>query len=137
LHQLSPTASAELPTSWPDLLGNDLGFWRRQWSEHGTCSYTTFNQTQYFDKANDIWKQLNLFDTLKAQGISPSTSSKTHLRADFENAISKHLGFTLKVQFHCPSNELLEIRLCRNRAGNQYVNCTRTGNCGTSFNWIP
>ncbi|AET01055.1 F-box protein interaction domain protein [Medicago truncatula] len=70
--------------------------------------------------ANDIWKKLNLFYMLKAQGISPSTSSKPHLRADFENAISKHLGFTLKVQFHCPSNELLEIRLCRNRGGNQY-----------------
>ncbi|XP_058778312.1 ribonuclease 1-like [Vicia villosa] len=141
-NMISATASAELPTSWPNLVGDNFEFWEREWLEHGTCSYSTFNQTQYFDQANTIWKGLQLFDILQKDGISPSTT-EYHKRADFEmaigKAIGKQLGDKFRIEFHCSEKnpELLEIRLCRNHAGSDYTGCKMYGNCGSTFKWKP
>jgi ribonuclease I len=135
-YQLSQTTLTELATSWPNLIGRDDVFWAAEWYNHGTCS--TFNPTQYFNAANDIWKALPLFDILRAAGSSPSNTAY-HKRDDFKNAINKHIGVTVDFEFTCPhfSSELLEIRVCKNHAGNAYVKCPNQGNCGTKFKWKP
>ncbi|GAU43402.1 hypothetical protein TSUD_254850 [Trifolium subterraneum] len=138
---ISKPTQTELHTSWPNFQGpDDFFFWQKQWYKHGTCSYSTFNQTQFFDVANDIWKGLQLFDILRAASISPSIS-RYQQRADFERAIRNHVGVpNLMIELDCPSpsNELLEIRMCRNHAGNAYIDCHHNGTCGlTSFKWKP
>ncbi|CAK8539350.1 unnamed protein product [Lathyrus sativus] len=139
-NMISATALAELPTSWPNLKGDNFIFWQHEWFQHGTCSYSTFNQTQYFDQANNIWKGLQLFDILQKDGLSPNTI-KYQKTEDFKKAIGKHIGIGTNavIEFHCSpsSSELLEIRICRNHAGNDYTNCTMYGNCGSSFKWKP
>ncbi|KAI5433563.1 hypothetical protein KIW84_020742 [Lathyrus oleraceus] len=132
------TTLVELPTSWSNLRGDNFKFWENEWYEHGTCSYSKLNQTQYFDLANNIWKGLQLFDIFQKESISPSTTAKQK-RVDVENAIAKHIGITYKIEFYCFNNshELLEIRLCRNHAGNDYTNCVMLDNCGSSFKWKP
>ncbi|CAL5194714.1 unnamed protein product [Lathyrus oleraceus] len=137
MDMISTTTLAELTTSWPNLERDNFKFWEREWLEHGTYSYSTFNQTQYFDQANTIWKGLQLFDILQKDGISPSTTSQK--KTDFEKAIGKHIGPNYMIEFHCSykNSELLEIRLCRNHARNDYQGCHLYGNCGSSFKWKP
>jgi len=73
-----------------------MKFWKNEWFYHGTCSYSTFNQTQYFDFANIIWKGLQVFDILQAHGISP-THPPSNLELFFENALKTHLDGVTKL----------------------------------------
>ncbi|WJX71956.1 ribonuclease T2 [Trifolium repens] len=137
---LSQTTLTELATSWPNLKGQDDVFWKTEWINHGTCSYSTFNQTQYFNAANEIWQALPLFDIFHGAGYSPSNTNY-QIKALLENAINHHIGANVKIEFTCTDypnlTELLEIKVCKNHAGDTYVNCPLYGNCGTKFKWKP
>ncbi|PNX85773.1 ribonuclease 1-like protein, partial [Trifolium pratense] len=72
LTMISKTLISNLDISWPNLKGPDnLGFWQYEWISHGKCSYSSFNQTQYFQLAYNIWSGINLVDILRQGGITP------------------------------------------------------------------
>ncbi|KAK2431932.1 ribonuclease [Trifolium repens] len=115
-----------LSISWPDLKGKpNKFFWKYEWTQHGICSYNSFNQTQYFQLAYDYWRKVDIVAILGQQGISPQINS-----IQFAQAIKPHTaGFT--PELHCADNgELLEIRMCLLPSGNNYTICP----AGTCFN---
>ncbi|XP_045831561.1 ribonuclease-like storage protein [Trifolium pratense] len=135
---LSLTTRTELATSWPNLKGMDEVFWKQEWLLHGTCSYSTFNQTQYFDAANNIWKALPIFDILHDEQIFPSNID-FQKRDLIKDAINNHIQVVVELEFSCTfyPTELIEIKVCKDHAGNAYEDCPNLGNCGSTFKWKP
>ncbi|PNX85028.1 ribonuclease 1-like protein, partial [Trifolium pratense] len=90
LKMISPTLISKLNISWPNLKGPpNLGFWQYEWKRHGICSYNSFNQTQYFQLAYDIWSRIKLVDILQKGGITPRVND-TFDPIKFVNAITAH-----------------------------------------------
>ncbi|XP_073225539.1 ribonuclease S-7-like [Cicer arietinum] len=129
------TLEAQLNLSWPNLKGqsNEL-FWAYEWNKHGVCSSNMFNQTQYFELAQNIWSRYDIFDILKQQGISPRTNV-WYPTNDIRRAITNHIGAI--PQIHCVNNELLEIRMCLDQSGIKYMTCPKLGNCKNNVLWQP
>ncbi|GAU10980.1 hypothetical protein TSUD_112730 [Trifolium subterraneum] len=141
---LPPTLVAKLRISWPSLIGRDEAFWKNQWRNHGTCSFSKFGQAQYFELGNSLWENMDLFDILEKEGIAPAPG-KMYDQNDIIQAIKKHQfegQVAIKPEFHCRGSELLEIRLCINHDGINYINCTsvaasnRGSLCGQKFEWF-
>ncbi|PRQ42280.1 putative ribonuclease T(2) [Rosa chinensis] len=66
----APPLEAKLKISWPNLeRPNDAMFWALEWDRHGKCSEQTFTQTQYFNRAHEIWVGKNITDILQRASI--------------------------------------------------------------------
>jgi ribonuclease T2 len=125
----------KLDHSWPNLKGpSNEDFWKYEWRRHGRCSYNNFNQPRYFQLAEDIWSRKDLFDILRQEGISPSLNV-SHPRQNIIDAIQNH-NSGLTPELFC-TNELLEIRLCLDELGNNYMSCPSVGNCKSFISWKP
>lgn len=131
-----------LHNSWPNYLGSDELFWSSQWISHGTCSYPMFNQPRYFWLAHNIWARFNLFGLLVQAGIVPvdaeQTPSTIYRREDVLFAINVYHNVLLEVEIDCIEGtiELLEIKVCLDHSGTDYINCPGIGSCGWSFKWL-
>jgi ribonuclease I len=121
-----------LSISWPNLSKGQLrneDFWKYEWQQHGICSYDSFNQTQYFQLAYGIWSRDDLVGILGhgPQGISPQVNVYYH-PDKFATPIMTHIGAS--PELHCTDNgELLEIKLCLDHSGSNYMSCPTRGNC--------
>ncbi|CAN6724512.1 unnamed protein product [Malus baccata var. baccata] len=64
----------KLNKSWPDVeSGRNWGFWEKEYNKHGTCSEDIFDQTKYFELADEMWRKLNIAQMLKNRKIVPGS----------------------------------------------------------------
>ncbi|XP_050891065.1 ribonuclease 1-like [Lathyrus oleraceus] len=134
----------KLKISWTSAIGDNEMFWKYEWSKHGTCYYDgkKHRQFTYFNTAYKFWNGVNLFNTLKAEGIVPvSGLGKQYTTEAATKAIKKHYTndtVTFTPRFMCsnsPPNELYEIIMCLDHDGMSAINCTMPSSCGNLFLW--
>ncbi|XP_058771976.1 intracellular ribonuclease LX-like [Vicia villosa] len=135
---------SNLKKSWPSSIGKDEDLWTYQWRTHGTCYYdgNKHKQYKYFQTADNFYKNFELFNKLKAEGIVPvSGLGKNYTTEAAIKAIRKQYTqdtVTYIPQFMCSPflpHELYEVILCLDHEGNHLINCTRPSTCGNLFLW--
>lgn len=123
----------QLNTDWPNLSGVNFEFWSYEWRQHGTCCLNNFSSAiSYFNKALGIKKRNKLADVLRAGKIVPGADpiDKGLAIAEIEKTTKKKPEFVCYVD---PQNRskfyLLEIKLCLDAKGEEYIDCPRNSNC--------
>ncbi|KAG2467085.1 ribonuclease T2 [Polypterus senegalus] len=115
---------------WPDLLHpNSTLLWKHEWVKHGTCAaYLESINTQYkyFAKSLEMYKEINLDNTLLKFNIVPS--EKTYSLKEIREAILNYYQVAPKIQCVLPSQgeqvQLLgQIEICVDKQF-QYTNCS-------------
>ncbi|CAJ1961294.1 unnamed protein product [Sphenostylis stenocarpa] len=130
--QIHPVRS-HLSWAWPNLIGNDFSFWKYQWLKHGTCSASSFPQLSYFQLALNIKRRTNLLKMLSDKQIVPDNNTSYNVSSIIDavrNATNNdpQLGCYFDTQRNV--TVLVEIRVCLEKSGNSYTNCTfPTGSC--------
>ncbi|KAL8670377.1 MAG: hypothetical protein Q9168_005082 [Polycauliona sp. 1 TL-2023] len=137
---------------WKDYQGNDESFWEHEWGKHGTCistlepgCYDNYSPQQevvaFFQKTVDLFKNLNSYAFLAAEGITPS-STKTYTSTAIAKALAKPRG--VEVVLQCRNGELDEIWYFYNVKGSvetgDYVVAEPDGsksNCPTNVKYLP
>ncbi|KAB1202166.1 Intracellular ribonuclease LX [Morella rubra] len=113
--------------TWPSLNARKRNekFWGDEWEKHGTC--TNLKQNDYFKRTCDraTWVRRRLLSSLGKKGIRQGTS---HHKDVYNKAVES--GLNLTPTFQCKRNAskvmlLLEIRFCVDKAGMQFINCSR------------
>ena len=61
----------ELEKYWPNLIGDNISFWKNQWDSHVTCSEDRFDEFGYFSVALKLRKNVDILDYLDDIGIGP------------------------------------------------------------------
>ncbi|KAJ3675414.1 hypothetical protein LUZ60_004456 [Juncus effusus] len=122
---------------WPDLScpgNNGANMWRSTFCKYGPCSNLT--QQQYFQRALDLRKDLDLLVLLGTKGIVPSKNTLYNLE-DIESALRTKYPFSFVVE--CNRNwwklgeyQLSKIRYCISMDGTKFITCpiSRETNCG-------
>ncbi|CAL5210374.1 unnamed protein product [Lathyrus oleraceus] len=116
---------------------------------------TTSSRGRFFHSSNQI--SMNLTNTLhnswpnylgsdelfwSSQWISHGTCSYPMFnqprREDVLFAINVYHNVLLEVEIDCIEGtiELLEIKVCLDHSGTDYINCPGIGSCGWSFKWL-
>ncbi|XP_050384398.1 ribonuclease MC-like [Argentina anserina] len=111
--------------SWPDVLqGNHMGFWRHEWSAHGSCSDNVFAQTEYFKWCDEMWKEKPINEILGRSSIVPGRN-KYYSRPDIENAIRANTSHTPDIRCTLVSGTymLFEVVICVDYYGKNIVDC--------------
>ncbi len=84
---------------WVDYQGNNEGFWEHEWNKHGTRISTLYPKcydgyqpqeevVDYFQRTVDLFKSLDSYKFLAAEGILPS-STKTYTAVEIQHALGK------------------------------------------------
>jgi len=108
-------------------------FWRNQWRDHGTCSSLPLNPYGYFYLAAHIKNKIKL-DRLLTNAKIVAHGTNTYKKTLFNSTIFAGIG--AYPQLTCERNkqgshDLLEIRVCLDKKGLSYQNCTEPSNsCG-------
>jgi len=100
-------------------------FWQHEWTEHGTCVSTlepscfeNYVMAQevvpYFSTVVAIFKQLDTYSALSAQGITPSDSDSYTLK-ELQSAVEKGTGYT--PDFICKDSTLTTVEYYLNAVG--------------------
>ncbi|XAR53551.1 Ribonuclease T(2) [Bertholletia excelsa] len=117
-----------LNTSWPNLLRKQSNnkLWSHEWTEHGTCSLSRYNQTQYFEKALELKARYDLIGHMKTQGVSPGPNATYSA----QKIIQVVQGLTGKVpDVFCEKKRgkqfLSEIRICFVPSGDNTTDCPK------------
>lgn len=107
----------ELDINWPELeTGENQNLWTNQWNHHGTCSEDRFDEFNYFSKALELKRNVDILQFLESAGISRPYES---------SAISEAIvnGTGRRPRLSCSmDNELLEISVCYN-LDLAYIDC--------------
>ena len=61
----------ELEKYWPNLIGDNISFWKNQWDTHVTYSEDSFDEFGYFSLALKFKKNVDIFSYLDDAGIKP------------------------------------------------------------------
>jgi ribonuclease I len=127
---------------WPNLLGDNDGFWRHEWDAHGKCAYELFHdQATYFHKTVILKLTNNIQSWLSSKNIMPDVNRDFTVRS-IKQTIKTN--FDAYPQLSCTTvNEmplqLLEVRLCFNEEGIIPKNCPRRdrnyGGSRTKIKW--
>lgn len=119
----NPVSSTDLNKYWPCLNlkkpGDDKTFWKRQWIKHGSCSSMAIKD--YFHLTFQIYLKKDLKSILQMKGITPGGPNKVQSKDIFnavKDAISHH-----KPNIVCSMSYLLEIRVCLDKTGVNYIDC--------------
>jgi ribonuclease I len=130
----------DLNDFWPNLLGDNDGFWRHEWDAHGTCAYELFpDQAAYFHKAIILKLNNNILSWLSVNNIMPDVTKDFSVRL-IKSTIKTNFG--AYPQLVCTTAngmplQLLEVRLCFNEEGTMPKNCPpRDKGCGAWGNKI-
>ncbi|KAL8992765.1 MAG: hypothetical protein Q9169_006859 [Polycauliona sp. 2 TL-2023] len=137
---------------WKDYKGDDEDFWEHEWDKHGTCistlepgCYDNYAPQQevvaYFQKTVDLFKTLDSYAFLAAQGINPS-ATKIYKSKDILAALAKPRGVEVVIQ--CRNGELDEIWYFYNVRGSvetgEFVAAEPDGgksNCPIDVKYLP
>ncbi|WCJ27003.1 Ribonuclease DdI [Euphorbia peplus] len=115
----------DLDLYWPNLRETDsnIGFWRHEWDQHGTCTGWTIEK--YFGFGVARAKELNVLAALKKNGIV--------VGGEYDLALIKSSFPGANVQATCNRHkttgkvQLQELMFCLNRAGG-FVSCSVKNN---------
>ncbi|KAM1490360.1 hypothetical protein EV1_032909 [Malus domestica] len=118
----------KLNTSWPNVKsGNNTWFWEYEYNNHGTCCEDTFkyNQTKYFERADEMWRNLNIAQMLKKRKIVPG---KNYTTSQFVAAIKKenqNKSPSIRCKNGSTASEvlLLEVVVCHDHNGKKVIDC--------------
>ncbi|KAJ3675412.1 hypothetical protein LUZ60_004454 [Juncus effusus] len=124
---------------WPDVScpsNNGASMWKSTFCEYGPCSNLT--QQQYFQRALDLRKDLDLLTLLGSKGIVPS-NTKVYDLEDIESALRTKYPFSFVVQCNRRDRtayggyQLYKIRYCISMDGKKFITCpiTKDTNCGS------
>ncbi|KAF3341790.1 ribonuclease 3-like protein [Carex littledalei] len=121
---------------WPDVKcpSNDgQTMWKSTFCKYGPCSNLT--QAEYFQRALNLRKDLDLRILLATKGIVPSKTAMYYLE-DIESALRAKLSFSFVVE--CNRNlqwfaesQLLRIKICISANGKNIISCpiNKNTNC--------
>lgn len=125
---ITATTKADLNKYWLSYNGDPQSFWLHEWTKHGSCVTPAITSNQYFSKALGLFSTLNILNTLKAAGISPSSNTIT------KDSFIKALKYSVDISCltYNSKSYLNEVRFCFD-LNYQQVNCKGTSSCGTSF----
>ncbi|KAJ7970778.1 Ribonuclease [Quillaja saponaria] len=119
---------SDLPNYWPDLSTTyfeaSKGFWRYQWTKHGSCSSSKFKPSQWVERAITLTKTHDVLSMLKKAGILPNGASYT--TSKILKAIQD--GTSKPADIVCNKDKngnmyLFEVRLCFDYDANAITNC--------------
>ncbi|KAI0997457.1 hypothetical protein K3495_g10730 [Podosphaera aphanis] len=124
-------SSAELydfmTTYWLPDRGSAEHFWQHEWNKHGTCINTLAPScyaagykagdevVDFFQRAVDLFKQLNSYDALASADILPSYS-KTYTASAIQDALQNLTGNSVVIG--CRGNQLNQAWYSFNVKGN-------------------
>ncbi|KAM1353653.1 hypothetical protein TB1_032580 [Malus domestica] len=140
--EMTSDLEQKLNTSWPNVLnGNNTWFWEHEYNHHGTCCEDTFeyNQTKYFELADEMWRNLNIAQMLNNSRIVPG---KNYTTSDVMAAIEKetqhepNIRCTNKTLREGVSKKkiiitLLEVVVCYDHDGKKMIHCPNNSTCGS------
>jgi len=110
-------------------------FWQTQWKYHGTCSSLPLNPYGYFYLAANIKKKIKL-DSLLANAQIIAHGTNTYKKSLFNSTIFAGIGAypQLTCERKQGGHHLLEIRVCLDKKGLSYQNCTEPSySCGENI----
>ncbi|EGV61304.1 ribonuclease T2-like [Yamadazyma tenuis] len=119
LSSFDPALLSDLEEYWKNFNGHDESLWEHEFNKHGTCvntikpnCYSSYKPHQnvydYFRVTVELYKKLDTFQFLAAEGIVPS-NDKTYTKSEIQSALDKNFGGK-KVYFHCNKyNGLQEV----------------------------
>ncbi|RKF65250.1 Ribonuclease T2 [Golovinomyces cichoracearum] len=97
---------------WPSIYGSSDHFWDHEWNKHGTCMNTLapscytaehyrpgMEVVDYFQRAVDLFKSLDTYNTLASAGILPC-STKTYAKEQIQAALSHITGYAVVLSCH-------------------------------------
>ncbi|PRQ45448.1 putative ribonuclease T(2) [Rosa chinensis] len=116
---------SKLNISWPNVkYPNNIQFWDKQWRKHGSCSVHTFNQTEYFTQADNLWNSHNITDILITGGIKPNGSEYAYDTVERPIQIATGKEPELRCAPSSLGRQLLhEVVLCYNHKGTTPIDC--------------
>jgi len=108
--------------AWPSLDGNNEDLWKFQWFKHGKCMF--HNLVEYFSKAVQLYKLIELNSTFSECGILPSSTYQYSLLS-IKSAVAAYTGFEPSIVCKGGGSmplELEAIAFCFNLTNN-YISC--------------
>ena len=105
--------------NWPNLKFSNghrdgqIKFWNHEWARHGICS--GLHHRQYFEKALELKRKINIFQALRDYGIKPGDA---YPRGRFEGALQRskpHISFAMRCLDKNGIKILIEIRVCTSK----------------------
>ncbi|KAF3946635.1 hypothetical protein CMV_027121, partial [Castanea mollissima] len=71
LDEEDPHLITGLEKYWPNLIGDNISFWKNQWDSHVACSEDRFDEFGYFSVALEVKKNVDILGYLDDAGIKP------------------------------------------------------------------
>ena len=104
---------------WPNLIGNNIDFWRHEWNTHGKCSEDNFDQFKYFNITLAKKKEVDILKYLEEADIKPNGAS--YESSNISETIKKKKLYIPRLW--CKNQTLLEISVCFNKLAKNKRNC--------------
>ncbi|CAN6581827.1 unnamed protein product [Malus baccata var. baccata] len=129
----------KLNTSWPNVKnGTDMDLWRHEYNHHGTCCEDTFkyNQTKYFDLADEMWGKLTIAQMLANSSIVPETQHEPNIRCTNktlrEGVCKKIIIITLLEVVVCYDHDGKKKEwVCEYHIQKKMIRCPKDSTCGS------
>ncbi|KAG6646685.1 hypothetical protein I3843_07G025000 [Carya illinoinensis] len=139
---------AEMNKIWPSLSevpDQNRDLWKHEWNKHGSCTFESQRQNEYFYKTCGMCNQARLLKIFEAKDITPG--NKSYFLRDYIDAIqtSSEIGkkpgpFTCKWKKSGPKR-LVEVKLCTDKEVTKFMDCTapeeEAPTCGKVEESIP
>ncbi|TKY61281.1 Ribonuclease 1 [Spatholobus suberectus] len=93
---------AQLTQVWPNLIGNEFGFWDAEWKKHGTCLEYKFMQYEHFNLALHV---KGSSDLVAAAKIVPHQST-SYNKNSIVNAIQRSTHYFPQLSCYCENRVL-------------------------------
>nr|1J1F_A Chain A, RIBONUCLEASE MC1 [Momordica charantia] len=126
---------SQLNTLWPTVLrANNQQFWSHEWTKHGTCSESTFNQAAYFKLAVDMRNNYDIIGALRPHAAGPNgrTKSRQAIKGFLKAKFGKFPGLRCRTDPQTKVSYLVEVVACFAQDGSTLIDCTRD-TCGANF----
>ncbi|KAK8947985.1 Ribonuclease 1 [Platanthera guangdongensis] len=118
---------SNMEANWPSLAcpsSNGYSFWAHEWSKHGTCADSIFNEHDYFEAALNLKDKVDILQILSSSGIEPNDNS--YSLSSIEEAIQTGFGFTSVIDCNkdvSGSIQLYQVQLCVDKTGTSFIAC--------------
>ncbi|XP_022159354.1 ribonuclease MC-like [Momordica charantia] len=135
------TIRNRLNADWPSVIyGTNPTLWSHEWTTHGTCSYPSLSQLDYFTFGLDTYAKYDIYSALDKEDIYPSEDvySKSSINNAIRKITQKLPGLRCNTNDYSRERQLHEIILCFAKSNRAIIDCpSNVVTCGNYVYWYP